>query len=258
MRGVQAPYPLALVLAAMLGSVAACADDAGSTDASACVGGQYCVGNQTCVNGFCVPLDGETGDGDTAGDGDGDAAGDGDGDGDAAGDGDGDGDAAGDGDGEPSTLCEGDEFIAIDAVDADTTVGWSVTGSGFEEGVVLSWDHENPEAYAEWNFDIPCDADWHVWVRALNIDEWDSFNVQIDGGPMPTPIFEIACDAGPAQGAYQWRELNLRDPMSPTCEYVEDPWVQAWDAGPHTLTLGYRECYGISKIWLTNTDQSPP
>jgi hypothetical protein len=46
--------------------------------------------------------------------------------------------------------------------------------------------------------------------------------------------------------------------MAPGCEYIEDPWVQTWAAGPHTFALGYRESYAISKIWLTTSDQPPP
>jgi hypothetical protein len=75
---------------------------------------------------------------------------------------------------------------------------------------------------------------------------------------MPMPILEVDCDPNPQQAVYVWRELNWRDPMTLSCEYVEDPWVQTWTAGPHTFTLGYREAYAISKIWVTNTNDLPP
>jgi hypothetical protein len=207
-----------------------------------CTGGGACDNGLMCDAGVCVPV---------AGDGDGDEGdGDGDGDGDG-GDGDGDGDTGG-------NACVGDEEIAIEGEDADTQVGWYPTESMLGEVEVLFWDQMVPDAYAEWNIDVPCDGDWHVWVRAINYQDQDSLFVQVDGGPMPIPIFEIACDAGPQEAAYEWRELNWRDQMAPACEYVEDPWVQTWAAGPHTLTLGARESYAISKIWLTTSDQPPP
>ena len=82
--------------------------------------------------------------------------------------------------------------------------------------------------------------------------------MKFDGGPMPVPIFEIACDQGPQQATYEWRELNWRDQADAGCVYVQDPWVQTWTAGQHNFTLGYRESYALTKIWLTNTNQSPP
>jgi hypothetical protein len=208
-----------------------------------CTGGGACDAGLMCDAGVCVPA---------AGDGDGDN---GDGDGD---NGDGDGDN-GDGDGDPGSACVGDEEIAIEAEDADEIFGWDPVMSMLGEDIVLDWDDTVPDAYVQWNLDIPCDGDWHIWVRAVNLQGFDSFFVQVDGGPMPVPIFEIECTGDPQQQAeYVWNELNLRDPMAMACEYVEDPWVQTWTAGPHTFTLGYRESYAISKIWLTTSDQPPP
>lgn len=144
----------------------------------------------------------------------------------------------------------------IEAEDADTIDGWDPVMSMVGEGIVLSWDEQVPDAFVEFELDIPCDADWHIWVRAIDAEGLDSFFVEVDGGPMPTPVFEVDCAPGPQPAVYRWRELNWRDAMS--CQYVEDPWVQTWTAGPHTFMLGYREAYAISKIWLTNTDLSPP
>jgi hypothetical protein len=125
------------------------------------------------------------------------------------------------------------------------------------EGLILAWDND-PQAYVEFNLDIPCSDDWHVWVRGINNQQDDSFFVLVDGGPDPAPIFEIACDQGPNQATYEWKELNWREQGDPGCTYVEDPWIQTWAAGPHTFTLGYRESYALSRIYVTNTNQPPP
>ncbi len=200
-----------------------------------CTGGGACDLGLMCEAGVCVPA---------AGDGDGDN-----------GDGDGDGD---NGDGDGDTACVGDEVIEIEAEDAQDIFGWEPTMSMLGEDVVLNWDMTVPDAYVSWDIDIPCDGDWHIWVRAINAAGDDSFFALVDGQPMPIPIFEINCDQGPNQAVYEWRELNWRDQMAPACEYVEDPWVQTWTAGPHNFTLGYRESYAISKIWLTTSMDTPP
>ena len=125
------------------------------------------------------------------------------------------------------------------------------------EEVVLAWDNQNQDAYATWNINVPCGGTWHVWVRAINKRESDSFFAAVDGQPEPAAIFEIACDRGPKKAIYEWRELNLRDLEAPECELVEDPWVQEWEAGVHSFTLGYRDSYAISKLWITNTEEAP-
>ncbi|KIG17302.1 hypothetical protein DB30_03485 [Enhygromyxa salina] len=209
-----------------------------------CTGGGACDPGLMCDGGECVPASGD-GDGDT-GDGDGDGDGD-------TGDGDGDGDTGG-------SACNGDEFIAIEAIDADEIVGWNETMSQLGEGLILAYDNQSPNAYVQFNLDIPCDDDWHIWVRGINNQGADSYFALVDGEPMPVPIFELDCTNGPQAPEYQWGELNWRDQMAPNCEYVEDPWVQTWEAGAHVFTLGYhpQEAYALSRIWLTNTDQTPP
>ena len=215
-----------------------------------CTNGGSCDAGLMCEDGICVPADPATGDGDgddpTTGDGDGDTTGDGDGDPTT---GDGDGDTTGGG------ACQGEEFIQIEAVDADYE-GWEPVMSMLGEGEILAWIGDDPEAFVSFDIDVPCDDDWTVWVRAINAGQDDSFFATVDGGPDPAAIFEIACDQGPQNATYEWNDLNWRE--GGPCEYLEDPWIQTWDAGQHNLTLSYRESYAITRIWVTNTDQMPP
>ncbi len=147
--------------------------------------------------------------------------------------------------------------FTIEAEDADVIDGWSEFESQLGEGTVLLWDEEGP-AYVAWNIEIPCEDTWHVWVRATDYKWEDTFYVRIDDEPQDWAIFELACDNGPNDTEYKWNELNWRDLDAPECTYEIDPWTQEWDQGIHSLALGYRDSVAISKIWLTNTDVSPP
>ena len=215
-----------------------------------CTAGGGCDPGLVCDVGVCTP-DGTTGDGDgdpTTGDGDGDPT---------TGDGDGD-PTTGDGDGDPNQACVGDEFIEIDVTQFADADGWDVTQSMILMGQeILAWDQMNDAAFVTWDIDVPCDDTWHVWVRAINQGQNDSFFATVDGAPDPAAIFEIGCDQGPQQAAYQWRELNYREQGAPGCEYLFDPWTQDWATGTHQLTLTYRESYAIADVWVTNTDMMP-
>ncbi|MFO7567508.1 MAG: hypothetical protein R6X02_32995 [Enhygromyxa sp.] len=208
-----------------------------------CTNGGGCDPGLTCEVGVCAPDSTGDGDGDpTTGDGDGDPT---------TGDGDGDGD-------DPNPLCSDDHFIEIAAVDADVMEGWEEAESSFGEGLVLGWDGEDPNAYVTWNIDVPCEGTWHIWVRGTDQGQNDSFFAVVDGEPDPAAIFELDCTGGPQQTQYVWGELNWRAQNAGACNYVEDPWVQEWSTGEHSLTLRYRESWGISKLWITNTEQTPP
>src|SRR5690606_19928361 len=114
------------------------------------------------------------------------------------------------------------------------------------------------ENYVTWNIDVPCDDTWHIWVRAIEEGTNDSLFAVVDGEPNPAAIFEIGCDGEPNEPTYVWRELNWRDQVAGNaCEYIEDPWVHDWTAGTHSLTVAYRESWAISRLWITNTDQTP-
>jgi hypothetical protein len=198
------------------------------TQGCPCTGGGGCDPGLVCEGGVCVPMSG-------------------------------DGDPSTTGDGDPDSVCVGDSFIEIDIIeDAAEIVGWVPTMSMIGEGTVLAWDNENTNAYVTWSLDIPCDDTWHVWVRAIDQSNNDSFFASVDGQPQPPAIFEIDCTSGPNQATYTWRELNWRQQGTPACEYLHDPWVQEWTQGVHSLRLSYRESYAISRVWLTNTNQPPP
>ena len=161
--------------------------------------------------------------------------------------------------GEPSAAC--DEIVEIELLaDAATLDGFELIESMFvEEGTVAAiiFDGMNqPMGTVTWDIDIPCNDDWHIWVRGRNLGEQDSFFARQDGGPDPAPIFELDCGGG---NDYMWRELNWRDPeMGMPCEYVQDPWIAQWDAGPHQFQLEYRESPAVARIVVTNDDAFVP
>lgn len=207
-----------------------------------CTPGGFCDGELVCSEDICQLPSGD---------------GDGDGDGDASGDGDGDGDASGDGDGDGAQGCGQDLFIEIEAVDADEILGWTPTMSMFEEGLVLAHEEDVREDYVRFNLTIPCEDDWHVWVRGTDLTTMDSYFVSIDGFPNPQGIFELDCTPQPNDTTYVWKELNYRDAENDPCESIADPWVFAWSAGPHTLELRYRESLAVARIYVTNSESAP-
>ncbi len=154
--------------------------------------------------------------------------------------------------------CNMDVSFEIMAVDATAAEGWDPFMSMLGEGMVMAWDNQTQDATLSWDLDIPCDDTWHVWVRGVDQGSADSFFAMVDGAPNPPPIFELECTQGPQQSTYVWKELNYREPMANACEYLFDPWTQDWAAGPHQFTLMYRESAAVSRIWVTNTDGTPP
>jgi hypothetical protein len=99
---------------------------------------------------------------------------------------------------------------------------------------------------------VPCRSDtWHVWVRGYDNGTQDSFRAQVDGEPAGPMVFEIDCQGG-GVSQYLWRQLNQRDPADPPCEYVQDPWVQAWSSGSHMVTFLPRENSAIARVLVTN------
>lgn len=154
--------------------------------------------------------------------------------------------------------CNEDISFEIEAEAAVDIEGWNEQMSMLGEGVVLAWDNQTQDAFATWDIEIPCDDTWHIWVRAIDNQQSDSFFATVDGEPNPEAIFELDCTQGPQMGTYLWKELNYREQMAGSCEYLFDPWTQDWAAGTHELTLIYRESIAISKLWITNTENTPP
>jgi hypothetical protein len=109
---------------------------------------------------------------------------------------------------------------------------------------------------ATFTVDIPCADTWHVWVRGRDQMSADSFFVQVDAAPDMPPIFEVDCTNGGS--GWEWNELNWRDPNADACDYVEDPWIQDWGAGQHTVTFMPRESIGITDVTVTNDDAFVP
>jgi hypothetical protein len=146
------------------------------------------------------------------------------------------------------------EYLAEDAV---LDGGWSLVDSQSKPGTtVASLDFDNPTGSVTWD-EIPCDDDWHIWVRGFDFGSNDTFFARLDGGPDPAPIFEVDCTQG-GEG-YAWRELNWRDPeMGMACEYVEDPWIAASEAGAHQFQLEARDSPALARIIVTNDDAFVP
>ncbi len=103
---------------------------------------------------------------------------------------------------------------------------------------------------ASFELDIPCVAQWHVWVRGFDNFSQDSFRVKVDQLPDPALIFEIDCTSD-GEPAYRWVELNQRESDAPPCEYVTNPWIQSWGASTHELVFLPREDSAISRVIVT-------
>ena len=133
-----------------------------------------------------------------------------------------------------------------DALPADTLLVQKLVGE------------ERMSGMFRFDLDIPCDDNWHIWVRGVDQNNMDSYFVAVDAFPNPPGIMELDCTGDPGQATYVWRELNYRDADNGPCEAVQDPWVLPWDAGVHTLEFSYRESLGLSRLYLSNTEQPPP
>ena len=157
-----------------------------------------------------------------------------------------------------SSACESEMSFLIPAVNYASAYGWQPYMSMLGEGMVLDLPDGVTEAVATYELDIPCDDTWHIWIRAIDYQQYDSLWVMVDDQPAEWAIFEVDCSDGPMDAAYKWNELNWRLDGANPCQYVEDPWTQEWTAGIHTLALGYRDSYAISKIWFTNGNGTPP
>lgn len=161
--------------------------------------------------------------------------------------------------GEPAA-CREMVVIELEATDATLSGEWALVMSMLGEGMVAAFDFQNDDPMTDdlvaWDIDIPCDADWYIWVRGLDSGEFDSFYAQLDDAPDPSPIFELDCTGG--GDGYIWTVLNQRDPMDDLCEYVEDPWIAAWSTGLHTLELEDRESPAVARIVITNDEAYEP
>lgn len=152
-----------------------------------------------------------------------------------------------------------DELIVeeIGAEDAILTGDWALIMSmQMAEGMVAVWPMGAEEGTVTWEYDAPCADSWHVWIRMFDQDEFDSSFVLVDGAPDGWAVTEVDCSDNGQN--YRWGELNWRDPQADVCDYVEDPWVQDWDAGVHEVTFAYRESPAISRLIFTNDPNFTP
>ncbi len=154
--------------------------------------------------------------------------------------------------------CEQPHSFLLYAADYAEATGWVLGESTLEPNDVLFIPQDVDEGTVTFDIDIPCEDTWHIWVRAIEQQEYDSFYARVDEEPNPAAIFELDCTMGPMDATYEWKELNYREQGANGCTYVADPWTQEWSAGIHTLELGYRESWAISRVWISNTAQTPP
>ncbi|MFV8750549.1 hypothetical protein ACNOYE_08345 [Nannocystaceae bacterium ST9] len=149
-------------------------------------------------------------------------------------------------------------FLLSAVDDSEYTGGWGETMSMLGEGAVLSMGENQNTGVVTFDFDIPCDDTWHIWVRAIDYQGSDTFWTRVDADPQDWTVFDIDCTPGPMMAAYKWNELNRHDDTDPDCQYDVDPWTHEWSLGPHTLELGFRDSYAVSRVWISNTGGSPP
>jgi hypothetical protein len=155
--------------------------------------------------------------------------------------------------------CQSPISIELLAQDYAAIDGWELTNSDFEPNQVLYMPEWLDQGTARFDIDIPCADTWHVWVRGLEQYDSDSYFIRVDGIPGPEQaIFELDCTDWPQNITYEWKQLNYRAANAGNCVYMFDPWLQTWDAGVHGIEFGYRESWAISRLWITNTQQSPP
>lgn len=158
-----------------------------------------------------------------------------------------------------NTACTEPTSFIIKGIDTAAVSGfWIETMSTLGEGMVLSMAENQNEGVATYDIEIPCDDTWHIWVRAIERANLDSFWARVDGEPQDWAIFELDCTDNPVETAYKWKQLNWRDADANGCQYLEDPWTHDWGLGLHQLELGYRESWAISEIWVSNTGGNPP
>lgn len=153
--------------------------------------------------------------------------------------------------------CTGTETIRLGVPDATLSGDWETANSAVGEGTIASYDGGmSGEGSVRWEVPIPCEDEWHIWVRFFDDGTEDSFFVQLDGAPEPPVVFEGDCQG--FGNSWDWAQLNWRDPAADTCEYVESPWVPMWDAGPHVVEFTHREADFLGRIIVTNDPNFEP
>lgn len=158
----------------------------------------------------------------------------------------------------PAGPCMGTVTVEQTPVDAELSGDWLLTESSLGEGQVASLvDPANKHSGAvRYTVDIPCDATWYIWLRALDQAANDSYRVTLDSDPDPAAIFDADC--GNSGNSYKWTRLNWRDPRSGPCEYLQNPWAPQWTTGAHQIEIHYETSPAIGRVLLTTDMNTIP
>ena len=155
-------------------------------------------------------------------------------------------------------VCDGAMGIGVQVfqlavADAQFSGAW-FKSENIDEGQVAKIDPNGPLGGAvRWTVDIPCADTWFVWARVLNLDGANSYEVQLDGQPLPPAIFETCA---PLDG-WAWSELTWRLPNE-ECNFLHDPWSIDWAPGTHEITFLFRESVELGRVAVTNNPDPDP
>ena len=110
---------------------------------------------------------------------------------------------------------------------------------------------QGAQGAAVFDFDLPCDDTWHIWVKGLDRGTNDSFFADVDGNPNPAAIFDLDCEAqDPEDAEYIWAHLNSREGDS-QCGVGND-WVINAGPGEGVVSFYEREVGAISAVAISN------
>ncbi len=157
--------------------------------------------------------------------------------------------------GDPGTACT--ELIDFEMVPSEAIYSgaWMLGMSMVGEGEISVNQQGGPGSFI-YEPDIPCDDTWHIWARAFDQGQNDSYFATLDGEPMPEAIFEGGCTN--AGNGYVWAELNWREQGAQACDYVQNPWTADWTTGVHQIEFSFRESAAMGRILITNDPNFVP
>lgn len=100
-----------------------------------------------------------------------------------------------------------------------------------------------------WEFDVPCSADWLVWVRYYEEDGPNIYHYNYDDLISPYE-FDAGCDD--AEVGMRWQLLNRLSRFREPCVGLIDPYPLSLKAGPHVLTFTFTDAEYLGSLILTN------
>ena len=148
--------------------------------------------------------------------------------------------------------------MILDADEATLTGDWELTNSQVapEEGAVVYPNQENADGYAQFEINVECAGEWHVWVRGLDDGTDDSFLVNVSGVGGNAATFDLDCGLFDNEPRYVWEHLNRRANFN-TCGQ-DNPWVLTRDVGSLAVRFSEREMGAISEVQFTNDASYDP